>query len=229
MKNPTAMGGTSIHSGPERRRLTAELRKSHLLDAAVRVFSANGFRGAKTKDIATEAGINEALLFRHFESKDHLYAAILEEKANQSRVGEALQAMARHADARADEAYFAEFAHRLLDWYKEEPDFLRLMLYSALEQHELASVFRRKQVQPFYDCLSEYIRMRQAEGAFRPMRPVIAVRAFVGMVVHHALVVNVFGEFQPKISTAEAVRSFTSIFVAGLIAGCGVGAAQRQT
>lgn len=163
-----------------------------------------------------KAGVNEALLFRHFETKDHLYAAILAERSNEVQVGEALEAMARHAEARADEAYFAEFAQRLLEWYKEQPDFLRLMLYSALEQHEMASLFRQKQVQPFYDSMVEYIRTRQREGAFRQMRAVIAVRAFIGMVAHHALVVNVFGDVQPRISNSEAVRSFTAIFLAGL-------------
>lgn len=202
--------------GTARRRLPADLRRSQLLAAAVRLFSVNGFRGTKTKEIATEAGVNEALLFRHFETKDHLYAAILEEKANTVCVREALEAMARYAEARDDASYFAEFARRLLEWHQEEPDFLRLMLYSALEQHEMARMFRQKQVQPFYDGMAEYIRLRQREGAFRQMRPVIAVRAFVGMVAHHALVVNVYGDIQPKISTGEAVRSFTAIFLAGL-------------
>lgn len=52
-----------------------EPTKQQLLDAAVRVFAESGFRGATTRRIADEAGVNEVTLFRLFGSK----AALIEE------------------------------------------------------------------------------------------------------------------------------------------------------
>jgi AcrR family transcriptional regulator len=49
-----------------------------LLHAAVKVFAETGTRGATTRRIAREAGVNEVTLFRHFRSKDDLMAAALE-------------------------------------------------------------------------------------------------------------------------------------------------------
>lgn len=46
--------------------------RQRLLDAAVRVFAEVGFRGATTRRIAEEAGVNEITLFRHFGSKSKL-------------------------------------------------------------------------------------------------------------------------------------------------------------
>jgi AcrR family transcriptional regulator len=46
--------------------------RSRLLDAAARVYGELGFRGATTRRIADEAGVNEITLFRHFGSKDTL-------------------------------------------------------------------------------------------------------------------------------------------------------------
>ena len=46
--------------------------RDQLLDAAVRVYAEAGYRGATTRRIATEAGVNEITLFRHFGSKDAL-------------------------------------------------------------------------------------------------------------------------------------------------------------
>lgn len=46
--------------------------RKRLLEAAVRVFSETGFRGATTRRIAEEAGVNEVTLFRHFGSKSKL-------------------------------------------------------------------------------------------------------------------------------------------------------------
>jgi TetR/AcrR family transcriptional regulator len=56
---------------------SAETR-GRILDAALREFSANGLAGARTEQIATAAGVNKALLYYYFESKEKLYAAALE-------------------------------------------------------------------------------------------------------------------------------------------------------
>ncbi len=55
-----------------------------LLKAAVKVFAETGSRGATTRRIAQEAGVNEVTLFRHFQSKDDLIHAALQQFANQA-------------------------------------------------------------------------------------------------------------------------------------------------
>jgi AcrR family transcriptional regulator len=49
-----------------------------LLEAAIKVFGEAGMRGATTRRIAQEAGVNEVTLFRHFKSKDELLHAALQ-------------------------------------------------------------------------------------------------------------------------------------------------------
>ncbi|OCC22600.1 hypothetical protein MB02_15850 [Croceicoccus estronivorus] len=58
-------------SGPERRAL--------ILAAARRVFSLHGYDGAKTLQIAREAKVSEALVYRHFPSKLALYRAVMQQ------------------------------------------------------------------------------------------------------------------------------------------------------
>jgi hypothetical protein len=41
-------------------------------EAAVRVFSRDGFQGATTREIAREAGVNEVTIFRHFRTREEL-------------------------------------------------------------------------------------------------------------------------------------------------------------
>lgn len=53
--------------------------RQRLLDAAARVFAREGLTGATTRVIAEEAGVNEVTLFRHFQSKDRLIAAVIGE------------------------------------------------------------------------------------------------------------------------------------------------------
>jgi TetR/AcrR family transcriptional regulator len=56
--------------------------RARILDAATREFSANGLAGARTERIAEAAGVNKALLYYYFRSKDALYTAALESVAS---------------------------------------------------------------------------------------------------------------------------------------------------
>ncbi|MFO0689062.1 MAG: TetR/AcrR family transcriptional regulator [Myxococcota bacterium] len=60
------------------RRLKHADRRSSILEAATAAFAAKGFEGARTLEIAEAAGVSEALVFRHFPSKQALYDAVLE-------------------------------------------------------------------------------------------------------------------------------------------------------
>lgn len=62
-----------------RKRLTAEERRESILVAGRAVFLEQGLNGARTRTIAEQAGITEAVLYRHFESKEEIFeAAVLE-------------------------------------------------------------------------------------------------------------------------------------------------------
>jgi len=62
------------------KRLRAEERRSQLLRIAKELFSEHGFENTTAKSIAAAAGVTEAIVFRHFGSKQELYANILDRK-----------------------------------------------------------------------------------------------------------------------------------------------------
>src|SRR5271169_5912979 len=57
-------------------RMSCEERKAAILQAVRKVFAQKGFDGTTTRELAEAAGVSEALLFKHFPSKEALYAAI---------------------------------------------------------------------------------------------------------------------------------------------------------
>jgi AcrR family transcriptional regulator len=69
------------HEAPARQRLSAESRRASIIDAARTLFAANGFRGTGTSDIAAAAGCSEPVIYKHFASKQALFAAVLEDCA----------------------------------------------------------------------------------------------------------------------------------------------------
>jgi len=63
-------------------RLTADERRSAIVEAATKVFAENGFHGTTTRELAKAAGVSEALLYKHFPSKESLFSAMLATGAN---------------------------------------------------------------------------------------------------------------------------------------------------
>jgi AcrR family transcriptional regulator len=60
--------------------------RDRILDAAKRVYAQHGFRGATTRLIAIEAGVNEVTLFRTFGSKAALFEALMQDHVAQSPI-----------------------------------------------------------------------------------------------------------------------------------------------
>ncbi len=60
-------------SGKKRAYLPAEQRRESIIRAAQEVFSRTNLQGARTRDLAKAAGVNQATLYGHFESKEALF------------------------------------------------------------------------------------------------------------------------------------------------------------
>ena len=63
-------------------RLPAPARREQILDVAVEVFARNGFHGTSMNDVADAAGVTKPVLYQHFDSKQDLYMALLDEVGN---------------------------------------------------------------------------------------------------------------------------------------------------
>lgn len=202
-------------------RMAAEDRKLQILRVAVGLFSKKGFGGTTTKEIAQAAGVSEAMVFRHYATKQELYSAILDHKACS---GDSMNPEALVSEAlkeKDDRAVFERIALGALTHHEMDPEFQRLLLHSALEGHELAQMFFEKFVQRVYGLLGEYIAERQRDGAMVKVDPAIIIRAFIGMIVHHSLNNNLWDPHRRllDISNEDAARNFTDILLNGISAG----------
>ncbi len=121
-------------------RLDSDERRAAIVRAAVPLFARKGFAGTTTRELAEAAGISEALLFRHFPSKQLLYREIL-------RLGcegdPALEKLATLQPSTATLIGMVRFMVRyfMLGLDDERADLdsrLRLVLHSFLEDGEYA-------------------------------------------------------------------------------------------
>ncbi len=215
MKSPPT-GPPSIRQPDKCARLTHTGRCQHVIETAFQLFAQKGFHGTRTKEIAEAAGINEALIFRDFQSKEKLYCAILDYALTRIHVDQWIQELGPYAEQRNDEKVFSTIALRLFEGYGRDQTLFRLMLFCALEHHELARRFRERQSEPVERFVSQYLRSRQEEGAFRNADPLALARSFLSMCHHHALRQVLFGGGADLPADAPAAQTFTEVFLKGV-------------
>jgi len=195
-------------------RLDAETRRTQILDVALQCFAANGFRGTTTREVAAAVGITEAALYRYYPSKEALYSEIV---ARKTREPELLESLRAAAEARDDAAVFGGLARAIFARGESDPAFLRILFFTALEGHALAEPFFASRVRRLREFLTAYIEQRMRDGALRRMDPVLAARAFLGMVFDQLITCVVFDQRRayPQ-PVEEVVATFVSIFLAGM-------------
>jgi AcrR family transcriptional regulator len=155
------------------------------------MFAQHGFDGVTTRQIADAAGITEAIVFRHFATKDDVYWEVQSAKCASGDVKQRLEEKLGR-DAEPIEIFTA-IARDVLNRNFQDPGKSRLLLFSALENHRLSQRFFKMYMSEWYELLASYIRRQMEEGRFRKIDPVLAARGFIGMCFHHYLVQELFG------------------------------------
>lgn len=196
-------------------RLSALDRRRQIIRTASALFARRGYRGTTTREIADRAGINEALLFRHFPSKEKLYWTIIEEqcgaRGRRHKINEILDR------GGSEHEVFAAIAREFLTRTARDTELTRLLWFTALESHTLSRRFFRTYVAVYYEALADYIRRRSSEGAFRKVDPLLSARGFLGMVVYHFLVQELFGgEKYQKFDPASVAETLAGIWLNGM-------------
>ncbi len=187
--------------------------RDRVLDAATAVFAARGYRGASTQRIAARAGVNQATVFRLFNSKRELYLKVLERKLGAGAPPWLLRAPAATPD---HERAFREIAERLEILF--DPTFIRLLLAGGLEQPQQLKKCLRPRLLTFYSVLGEYIQQRINSGALRALDPASMARALVGMVFYERIFNELFGGRElPGRDSERLGKIFSNIWLHGVL------------
>ena len=127
---------------PARKRLSAQDRRTAILDAALEVFGGHGYHAASIDEIAGAAGISKALIYEHFPSKKDLHVSLLERHAE-----DIFERLARSADTtEPGRVRLRKGVDAFLEWAETHPDAFRLLFRDALEA-DVAEAVERLQAQ----------------------------------------------------------------------------------
>jgi AcrR family transcriptional regulator len=205
-----------MSTAPTQQRFSAEDRRQQILQVATELFANKGYEGATTREIAKRAKVNEAIIFRHFPTKEELYWAVIEAKVQLSAKKSFL------ADILASEKpvreTFTDLAETILHRREKDQSLTRLLFFSALENHRLSHRFFKSYVEDYYEMLGDYIQQRINSGEFRKVDSLLAARGFLGMIVYHSLIQDLFGgsKYHPY-EIRKVAESMTDIWLGGML------------
>jgi len=196
-------------------RVPARDRRLQIMEAAKELFARQGFEGTTTRQIAEAARVNEAIIFRHFPTKEDLYWAIIDRESELTGWQPALQRQL--SSGASDRQVFAAIAEDILVRRAKDSSLSRLLLFSALENQRRSQRFFQTHVVEYYEAIAKHISKRIQDGVFRNVNPLLAARGFLGMVVYHSLIQEIYGAKRYQdFDVKEVSETLTDIWLRGM-------------
>jgi len=181
-----------------------------ILRAAERLFARHGFSRTSVQDIAREAGVNSALIFYYFQSKQNLYSSIFEEK-HRIFVERWNRILAVKGSARGKLERSCEFLVRHLFAHL---NLSKIVMREIIGLGEKSGLPIRHYAEEIQRPLEEIFREGVAQGEFRPVDPLVFTTAFSGAMRAFLTRRLVTGE---SIDETLIVRGVLDIFLSGIL------------
>ena len=187
-----------------------------ILEAAVQLFARHGFNGTSTREIAQLADVNETTLFRYYGTKKELFLCALESRLSRIKLNRDLQSALSGDDDPAE--VLPKLFEFIVDLICGQPELMRLLYVSALELPGSDEIYR-KHLGGIFDSISAFLTRSAARGAICSVDPHIATLAFVGTVISHSSLYQLFvGRELPFASTSDASSAY-SVFWLSMLRG----------
>jgi len=191
---------------------TADTRE-RILRAARATFGSRGFAGTTTKDIAKKAGVNEVTIFRHFKSKQALFASAA---AEMLPLPDILERVSFDGDVPLDDMILHN-VETVLEILKANKHLFMIIIGEGWRHPRLRRSMADSGIEMGVRFLSENLEGLMQKGCLRKMDPDIAARALIGMVQIYFLTRYLMSAKTPTAQEEEAyVKGVVSIFVSGM-------------
>lgn len=198
----------------ERKSLITERRRKQILDAALTVFSREGYGEATIPDIAREAGVAVGTIYNYYPSKRDILVSIL---ANRVLSEPFLKLMEQPIGA-DDRTFFRSLIEDRLALLTQNADRFLFVLGEAYRDQGLRRQWAGEIVQPAMRRAEQQLTSRMESGAFRPMNPRVISRALAGMAIGFAVLAMIEGESSPcrQIPRDELAEELADFVLMGL-------------
>lgn len=155
--------------------------RERILEAALAVFSAQGFRGATLDQIAAEAGLSKPNLLYYFDGKDAIHAALMA-----GLLESWLDPLRRLDPAGEPRAEILGYMRRKLAMSQEFPRESRLFANEVLQGAPRLAPFIAGELKALVDDRAALIRAWGAAGRIAPVDPYHLIFSIWALTQHYA-------------------------------------------
>ncbi|HEY0285509.1 MAG TPA: TetR/AcrR family transcriptional regulator [Pseudomonas sp.] len=143
----------------------ADQTRARILQAAIKVFTEDGYSGGRIERISAEAESNDRMLYYYFGSKEKLFVRVLEHTYEQFNLAESTL----HLDPTTPVQTLRQLVAFIWDYYVTHPEFVAILSIENLHKgkHAKQSGELRRLSGEAVDVLRPIIEAGQQQGLFR--------------------------------------------------------------
>ncbi len=215
---PAAAGGSAAPARAPRWRRRKEARRPEILAAALDVFAARGFAGARLEEVAARAGVTKGTLYLYFENKEALFKGLIDERLLPN-IAMAEQYVRQHKGSAA--ALLTAVIDRLVHAIAETRAGMipKLVISEAGNFPEIARFYVDHVIARGLGLFAAILTRGAERGEFRSVDAATAAPVLVGPLLLFALYKNVLEPHATrKLDRNRYLETYRDVVLRGLLA-----------
>ncbi|MEO0770495.1 MAG: TetR/AcrR family transcriptional regulator [Cyanobacteria bacterium J06649_4] len=176
---------------PERKK--SAVKTAAILEGAMQEFLANGYASTSMDRVATTAGVSKATVYSHFQDKERLFAALIQQLAQNKFQATAFDPRNTAPIEGEPRAVLTQLAQDIVDEATCDPqacEFMRLIIGESGRFPELAKPYIENVAKPVVDGLTRYL---ESQPALQLKDPAATARTFLGTLIYFVMLQRVLG------------------------------------
>jgi AcrR family transcriptional regulator len=170
-------------------------RQRELLEAALKVMSRKGYEGSRTREIAREAGVSEATLFKNFPTKRHLLRALMlpfVATVIKPAMMSSVRALIRDAADGPLDQLLRDIMRDRLRLFRAHMPLLTTLILEAVRQPDLLEIMRTQVVPEVVDILDGVLNYARSRGELGGIDRLVFIRAVLSLLMGYLALSELF-------------------------------------
>ena len=191
-------------------------KREAMLDAAVSIFSRDGYDGGKTLEIAREAGVSEATLFKYFISKRGLLSALGERISDRVIKPYLLSALEQSSEALPPPQAIAAIMENRMRIIQENLPLLRILLAEAPRDPAAFSGLFDQALPRIFELSDAFHTRHLRDGVYRDLDPRLISRTFLSLMLGCVALSSLMPEQFRLGADADEAAMLADVFLRGV-------------
>lgn len=193
------------------REKSAETR-THIVEAAYRLFIDKGYNATSLRDISQQAGVTVGAIYNHFDTKEDIWVAVIHEKHPYHQIIPLMD----QVEGNSIEELIRGAAHVLIRELLNRPDLFNMLFIEIVEFKAVHAPDMYKAIVPHLTGLEKTVQSKS--GRFRDIPEPVILRFFVGLFFSYYITGILLKNLPGINADRKSLDQFVDLFLYGALA-----------